>query len=332
MGRVRRIASLNAKAMLACVASLDGDATQQAVFASDTYERFNEVVVGFWKRDCKDPRDRIYAMLGFKPWSVEWTLTPDYSAAVEEVYTDYARVLLRNKQLVFLEDAGIWNRRSEAEGEDPLPSWVPEHRASRLVHTDRHPWHQSTIKTSNDPWQYCQPIVEWPKNRVRYQNQVRIEGVVIAKLKNAICRRKTPETNEDLEDYFAGCMYVALAGKKEGDKYFTGESIQDAVVASSVATFAAVIEGGSPYEDHKEAIARTGRYVFFTTEEGFIGYAPACLEISDVVVAFCGRPEVFIVRPVEKTLDFRLVSSCYIHGMMEGRFEYGDDYHMIPLV
>lgn len=74
------------------------------------------------------------------------------------------------------------------------------------------------------------------------------------------------------------------------------------------------------------------QYSFFMTAKGFFRFAPAGIARNDVVVAFHGLPGPYIVRPAPGTLDFFFFSSCYVHSMMDARFEYSDEYQLIPLV
>ena len=60
--------------------------------------------------------------------------------------------------------------------------------------------------------------------------------------------------------------------------------------------------------------------------------APGLVDSNDVLVAFCGLPGPYLVRPVRETLDAQLVGPCYIHGMMNEEYEFGDDYRWISLV
>jgi hypothetical protein len=42
-------------------------------------------------RDCKDPRDKVYGLLGLMEASISSQIEPNYDLAVSTVYTDFAR-------------------------------------------------------------------------------------------------------------------------------------------------------------------------------------------------------------------------------------------------
>jgi hypothetical protein len=144
--------------------------SKQAVFTTDTYEGFKNIVPSFRKRHCKDDRDRFYGMLGFRPWDVEIPVIIDHSRTVEEVYTGFARAMLKHKNLAIFGDAGIWNRcggptfvmtSQHTQDAQDLPSWVLEHRLSKLKTAISLPW-PPTIGNQN--WSYCPPIIQWQTN------------------------------------------------------------------------------------------------------------------------------------------------------------------------
>ena len=135
-------------------------------------------------------------------------------------------------------------------------------------------------------------------------------------------------------DYLERCanaLFVTVQEQGTNGKYrVTGQSPKDAFLAAFATVFGTNLErvGGNL----KSAGPSLKDTMFFLTKEGYFGFAPSGLKEEDVIVAFCGLPGLYIVRPVPGTLDFRLYSPCYIHGMMKENFEYSDDYQMIPLV
>ena len=111
----------------------------------------------------------------------------DYAKSVVDVYTDYAKAMLKPHNLEILSDAGIWNRREDTADSnlilptrktDSLASWVPEHRISNLATRDPIPWSPAIM---HPQWGYCWPVITWPKCPV-YKNRVFVEGVVLGSL------------------------------------------------------------------------------------------------------------------------------------------------------
>jgi hypothetical protein len=73
------------------------------------------------------------------------------------------------------------------------------------------------------------------------------------------------------------------------------------------------------------------RSFFFIYSKGYIGLAPAEVSQDDIIVAFCGLPGPYIIRPISGTLDFQLVGQCYVQGMMDG-YDFGRDFGWISLL
>ncbi|RDL33943.1 uncharacterized protein BP5553_08311 [Venustampulla echinocandica] len=91
------------------------------------------------QQDCKDDRDRVYALLGLQtPLFLSLHFKPDYTVTSFEVYTKFAWAHLEAGDVEILLDAGIWWRDiSEVNLDqapiveyDPnyLPSWAPDLR------------------------------------------------------------------------------------------------------------------------------------------------------------------------------------------------------------
>ena len=311
----------------------DGPRTQ-VVFTTSSYERFKDIVASFRRRKCKDDRDRLYGMLGFRPWDVQLPLKIDYGQTVNEVYTEYACTMLQHNNLIILDDAGIWNRLhvpASVKNSQPirevefLPSWVPEHRTANLLTADPLPWRASE---GNERWYRRASKIEWPINS-KYQRRVFIEGVRLGNIACVICFDDLPESDSTIAQWRSKCINVIEESPKfkKYNKYLTRESAEDAFASALNVFRSARVE-----DDSSRSTQLLEKYWFFMTTEEHFGFAPNGIAENDVVVAFCGLSGPYIVRAVSGSLDFFLFSSCYIHGMMNGRFEYNDDYQMIPLV
>ena len=80
--------------------------------------------------DCKDARDRIFALRGLLSGPSALVLKPDYTKNVNLVYTEFAREMLRRGHIEILYHAGIWKRVPTPPTIWPnyLPTWVPDYR------------------------------------------------------------------------------------------------------------------------------------------------------------------------------------------------------------
>lgn len=76
---------------------------------------------------CGDPRDRIYGILQLTKDSDSYP-SPDYSASVAKVYTDFARrEIVRSQRLDILHEAACRPAPDlRYDTEDVVPSWVPK--------------------------------------------------------------------------------------------------------------------------------------------------------------------------------------------------------------
>ncbi|KAM0705727.1 hypothetical protein Q7P35_007087 [Cladosporium inversicolor] len=110
------------------------------------YNSIIETLHIFEDAKCYDPRDRLYALL-----SMGWgpgKFSVDYTASVEDVYTDFASTLLRATSDDFLPAvlaSASCRHEERPTAPQKLPSWVPNwrivaHYASRT--------HQITVKRS----------------------------------------------------------------------------------------------------------------------------------------------------------------------------------------
>jgi len=81
-------------------------------------------------RDCKDARDRVFALRGFLSESAALVIKPGYTKNVKTVYTEFAREMLRAGNVEILYHAGLWKRKPSLPATWPnyLPSWVPDYR------------------------------------------------------------------------------------------------------------------------------------------------------------------------------------------------------------
>jgi hypothetical protein len=69
---------------------------------------------------CKDPRDRIFALLGLLPPAISRSIQPHYTKPTKEVYREaFIAYVQCSGDLTLLREAG--------------PSWIPDFRSSRKL-------------------------------------------------------------------------------------------------------------------------------------------------------------------------------------------------------
>ncbi|KAI1488552.1 heterokaryon incompatibility protein-domain-containing protein [Biscogniauxia mediterranea] len=81
------------------------------------------------QRDCTDPRDRVYGLLGLMPETLRARITPDYDLPVAEVYRQ--TLLAEIAHFGRLDGLRMCGYRPEGSGVDG-PSWVPD--LIRVIH------------------------------------------------------------------------------------------------------------------------------------------------------------------------------------------------------
>jgi hypothetical protein len=84
--------------------------------------RYSHLRIRFGNAECKDTRDKIYAILALlSEADRQLGIKPNYSQTVEELYTDVARrVIVRQHRLDLLGSCDIAMRKLR------IPSWVPD--------------------------------------------------------------------------------------------------------------------------------------------------------------------------------------------------------------
>ncbi|KAI4091817.1 MAG: hypothetical protein L6R37_007669 [Teloschistes peruensis] len=80
-----------------------------------------------WRFKATNPRDNLYAVMGFCDDCADPRLRPNYDAGVEDIYQVWTTVLLQrpHEHALPLPMAGIGLRRSQPK----LPSWVPDYNS-----------------------------------------------------------------------------------------------------------------------------------------------------------------------------------------------------------
>jgi hypothetical protein len=81
-----------------------------------------------WRRKCTDPRDKIFAILGFMTSDYVQTNFPDYNESVEKIYQRAMKLLLKRSGI-------YWLQFAKAKSMRDLPSWCIDF-SSKWVEND----------------------------------------------------------------------------------------------------------------------------------------------------------------------------------------------------
>ncbi|CAN8096786.1 unnamed protein product [Discula destructiva] len=296
---------------------------------------FHRLRQEFGDASCKDPRDRIFAVLGLlHPHDLRLNIKPDYTRTVSEVFEDLAQRSINLYNNV--------NILAACQIEDGfLPTWAPDWSTKPSVKMWlRPPTSASSVLTA---W------YEFPKAGV-----LRVAGVSVTHI--------TRLYSLTLDEWFATApmeaqqqafesLCCALRSQDLGSSYVGGGDVLGAYATALVSghlpeAFEPPISDFPRLDEYKEWLAhmastdyvaeadqwkakiaegsiwgmlRTwsiGRTLFIGTD-GFIGLGPSSAQEGDVVCVFLGSDVPILLRPAEDS-SFMVVGECYVAGVSAG--------------
>ncbi|KAH7417868.1 heterokaryon incompatibility protein-domain-containing protein [Cadophora sp. MPI-SDFR-AT-0126] len=90
-------------------------------------------VADAWEFDCKEEKDRLFALLGIINQGRQRQLAIDYNLSITKIYAKFANYCIKNgdpmDKLAILSYAGMSNR-AQLPTQYQLPTWIPDWRAS----------------------------------------------------------------------------------------------------------------------------------------------------------------------------------------------------------
>lgn len=303
---------------------------------------------------CKDPRDRVYALLGLASNLDVLQIDPDYQKSPAEILTDTAlRILWASSNLDLLNHVGN-------AGEIELPSWAPdwsppksryllkpcvfvteaEHQASantipiwdfdadHSVLTVHGAIIDSVQCSAGDPSINASLLAQDPDLAlVEYPRMMEVLGKICG---DSIYHVDSNNVPAELIDHLSRTIIAdrPLRGESEG----AGPSacflacLKIWKYRYQMALFRA--NGGSqPWRQpdittqakgskfSNYSIVAEGRSLCMT-QSGRLCLAPSKTRIGDSVAIFYGGKTAYILRPVGD--DFELLGEAYVHGLMKG--------------
>ncbi|KAI1775003.1 heterokaryon incompatibility protein-domain-containing protein [Hypoxylon cercidicola] len=272
--------------------------------------------------DCKDPRDRIYAIMSMlHETERNVQIKPDYSAPIADAYQ---RVVLQHikhhESLTVLRECG-GNQSSRVPN---LPSWVPDWSGS--THTILWP-----ISSAAD----CFPAF------VKYlgHGALRVSGIRCGTVAQTSVVRGGPFTSlEAIEDIQRLRTIIPLeeGGKSVGDDMV--DTLVNALFLGRFRESYRPLHGGWPSQkDAKDWITnilasddpsisvephgfvgrlRPGRV--FTTDTGKIGFGPPDVRENDMIALFVGALTPCLLQRHGEDGEFLLLGNCFSPGDMLG--------------
>jgi hypothetical protein len=305
--------------------------------------------------EATDPRDRIFALQGLSQERNNPSFVVDYSLSVEQVYRNFAKYELFQRQ-----DLNILSSAAAVTNLD-LPSWVPDWTYSppegRPLASTTHM--QLWLHAGGLPGE---PVLRLSDN----QNTLYVKGIVFTK-PQIIGATKQQFSEEPLgldDDTVQSVFNINSSFYRETyrvasqapDPYPNGEPQIEAYVRTlnynyiswhtrfqnsvpctiadgmkflakyKVIHAAPVTDtdpGSAAFESRVEGDRR-----FCLMENGYFGWVPQTIQMTDRIAMFVGGKIMFVLRPVGDG-NYRLIGECYLH-----RVKWPDEQGLgeIPLV
>lgn len=318
--QVRQSKRLRVAYLLACVPAKKYDFRDIHILLRGTY--------------CKDPRDRIYAILSLLWSDAAREIVPDYSAPVSRVYRDaFAAYLRRHRHLHLLDSCTFFQTPQRPQG---LCSWVPDWSSTPNIAP-------INVHTSAGGMFY-------PDFQYRVGNVLTVFGL-------DCCGKITALDRVDRTDIgaTADSIYTFFANMSPSldphQPYVAGGSLLDAICCTLVfdrfpKNFRLAVDFKVPYFSTMSMLIgdlfalgtiETGHerldsqyatsmddirewlrgWSLFTTADGYIGAAPECSEPGDIVILIPGLAAPKVLRPLQGN-KYHIIGTCYVHGIMQG--------------
>jgi Heterokaryon incompatibility protein (HET) len=291
------------------------------------------LLLGFVKSNATDPRDKLFALLGFLDEESRSSpyLQPDYTKSLAEVYMDAVRYIIqRNVPGGVLGNLWAAFRETLSEPDERFPSWVyrwdlavSESSLFTKSHTDV--WSAGRT-TTQEVAEVTDPRLLSLKgikigvirevNNVLYECQRELERVQV--LWNAMSPGFTSYQDLDsLQQAFAETITADEVKTSPGHTTFG---------AQDLANYLSITDWGSIYtilDERSEAISKATDLLmsihakaFLVTEDKQMALGPIIARPGDVLCVFFGHHMPYLLRPMRQR--YRFLGPCYVHSYMHG--------------
>ena len=317
-------------------------------------QSWTTLMMNLWhsrSRKCRNPRDKVYALLGICNDVRMGDITIDYSFSVANVYCEAATFIFRKERSLKLLSA-CQSYGSSVE----LPSWVPDwtidarfRPTGAMINWESRGGGEDVRRTFN--------AAGSRSARVNISDDMRVmtaQGLVCATISflgteigNDAEFDNTPESHERIFPLFH--TWWSLAKECTTEVTTQGERRIDAFwrtiitdMGSSRRKATPELEGNqfrywmgktnySAFEPEDLVVPAgahqwmefatsfqggTNNRRFFITREGHMGLGPRNIEPGDVVCILLGAQVPFVLRAVND--HYVLLGECYCHGIMDG--------------
>jgi len=276
---------------------------------------------------ASNPRDKIFGVLGLSDQFKILVAIPDYNKTTTEVFTDVAKVLLRQtKSLALLQ---------HATSSTPVfghPSWVPywSHdpvtstrgglyntaRNSEAIFAFSCGGQELRVKGKDFDQVKTIPLADLEAYQYSVSTKPRFEGWQMSC--NVGFSLSTYPTGEPVEEalWRTLCWNVDYMRHSYPAPKETGDCFREWYrILSSIDTVENKVKKISVQDNSFRTIINHTASLC-TTSNGYLASVPYTTEVGDFIVVLAGGDYPFVLRPTGD--HYRLVGPCYVHGIMDG--------------
>jgi hypothetical protein len=294
---------------------------------------------------CKDPRDKIYALMGIADDGFTLGIEIDYSKSVEDVYKEAVYKMFKS-----VHGVDILCHASGAKNLD-LPSWVPDWSITKNL------YHDETNNFSAGramPFMFgCTPdrnklllrciIIDriealFPFQGLDQEHTVFDIDNLVPFLSRTLAIAHHPKVQAKYEDA-VDSMGIALISNRMDEKsadcfIWYAKFIQQACRIMEETDEQKKAELNKPtfpidlLMEYWQNLRRTGSHAFsnrlLVTDQGYLGNTGSWAKERDLVIIAYGSNIPFVIRPAAEKDAWILIGPCYVEGFMQGQaFEDG---------
>jgi hypothetical protein len=295
------------------------------------------------KSNATDPRDKVFALLGFldKKSLSSPNLQPDYTKSVAEVYIDAVRHIAQQSS----PGAGLGNlwaafREPPSESNERFPSWVyrwdiPVSESGLFTQEHTEVWSAGGSTT--------QELAEITDPRILSLKGIKIG--LVGKVNNVLHERlRALERVQVLWNAISPCFisYREIDSLQQAFvRTITAEEVKTSpgnttFGAEDLANYLSITDWKSMYtilDQRSEAISKAMDLLmsvydkaFLVTEDKQMALGPVIARPGEVLCVFFGHHMPDLLRPTKQR--YRFLGPCYVHGCMHGesidRLDRGD--------
>jgi hypothetical protein len=277
-------------------------------------------------RNCSNPRDKVYGLLGLLHPNLSKQIRPQYALSVADVYIQAFLATVRFTRRLDLLDRvdQQWSTRTQ-------PSWTPN-----LTHASggRYSVHASSLAAGSTAAD------------VSYQppDELHISGVIHGRVKAA----NSETTVNAISEYSSICKFISehcpgMAEDARLESYLMIvtqsdvrerwhdhgmvprlQELKNIVQKQSKDGKSTLIDSYKEWSIYKSTNQQRGR--FFVTDGGLVGCGPFALNMGDTIAVLLGHHCPVILRPMDSRCSsgrFRILGPAHVHGLMEGQAVLG---------